>query len=143
MPEQIVVSLNEGQTNTTPWGQVDKKGVSFLVSDAKHIEYYKSNGRYSIGEPARRKRRTTEERDTEGAVGRSGHGKGLTITPERLKALCEVRVDTSMKKDRLLALAADLGVGGIDEANPPTNAQLIKLIQERQATVLEGLDDEG
>lgn len=135
----VMVQLLEGATNTTPWGKVDKKGAQFPVTNEAHLDYYKANGRYKVEErtvKTRAERATASGKDTVGQPARSGPGKGMPISDQRLLALARTSVKINDAKARLVALAQDLGVEGIDFRNPPTNAQLLKAVQERQAAII-------
>ena len=135
------VELVEGAANTTPWGQRDRHGVRFPVANPVHLKYYKCHGRYKVTARVIRAVKVTEAKvlSTVGKKGRTGPGVA-TITPERLLALARTAVRVNMSKKRLIAIAADLGVPGLDSRKPPTNAQLIKRITERQALVLAQLE---
>jgi len=134
------VELVNGAQNTTPWGKRDKKGVKFPCQNLEHLAYYTASGRYKVTSrvvaPAPATAKTV---NMVGKQGRSGPTKVL-ITTDRLLALARVAVRVNMDKKRLLALAADLGVEGIDSRLPPSNAQLVKKIAERQAVLLAELE---
>lgn len=137
------VELTEGSKNTTPWGSRDRKGVKFPCTNPEHLAYYQGHGRYRVTsrvvKPPSAKAAEAGVASTVGKKGRSGPTPTV-ITQERLVALARMPVRVNMAKKRLLAIAADLGVAGINGRNPPSNAQLVKRIQERQAVVLAELD---
>jgi hypothetical protein len=134
------VELIEGATNRAPWGARHRKGVKFPCTNPTQLAYFEGSGRYRVTSREVRKPKVskppTSARDTVGTKGRTGPGDAVVITEERLLALAKLPVTVKMSKKRLLSVAHDLGVGGINARKPPTNAQLVKQIVERQAVVL-------